>query len=76
VPLTFSAPAFPLDPSGGLRQQNAEAQGGFDIIGESMRQTLTFSMVAFSVLFSALLIIRWRLLRMEDELAELREDLA
>jgi heme exporter protein C len=41
-----------------------------------MRQTLTFSMVAFSVLFSALLIIRWRLLRMEDELAELREDLA
>ncbi len=77
VPLTyFSARWFRSIHPVVFGDNNAEAQGGFDIIGESMRQTLTFSMVAFSVLFSALLIIRWRLLRMEDELAELREDLA
>lgn len=77
VPLTyFSARWFRSIHPVVFGENNAEAQGGFDIIGESMRQTLTISMVAFCVLFSALVILRWRLLRMEDELAELREDLS
>ena len=77
VPLTyFSARWFRSIHPVVFGENNAEAQGGFDIIGESMRQTLMFSMFTFCVLFSALLIIRWRLLRMEDELAELREELA
>ena len=77
VPLTyFSARWFRSIHPVVFGENNAEAQGGFDIIGESMRQSLTISMVAFCVLFSALLILRWRLLRMEDELTELREDLA
>ena len=41
-----------------------------------MGQTLTLSMVGFCVIFSALVMLRWRQLRMEDELAELREEVA
>ena len=77
VPLTyFSARWFRSIHPVVFGENNAEAQGGFDIIGASMQQTLTFTMIAFCVLFSALVIMRWRLLRMEDELAELREELA
>ncbi|HXF62903.1 MAG TPA: cytochrome c biogenesis protein CcsA [Caldilineaceae bacterium] len=53
--------------------ENPEAQGDF-AIGPTMSQTLTISAVAFSLLFSALMIQRWRQLRVEDRIAELREE--
>ena len=54
--------------------ENADAQGGFSV-GATMSQVLTISMVSFCVLFSALVILRWRQLRSEDAVAELREGL-
>ena len=54
---------------------NQEAQGSFNI-GPSMGQTLTIALISFSLLYSALMIQRWRQLRVEDRLAELREELA
>jgi heme exporter protein C len=54
--------------------ENAEGQGGF-AIGATMTQTLMVAAVAFCLLFSALMIMRWRQLRQEDHIAELREDL-
>ena len=53
--------------------ENAEAQGGF-ALGASMGQTLWISVIAFSLFFSALMILRWRQLRMEDRIAEMREE--
>jgi heme exporter protein C len=54
--------------------QNEDAQGGFQV-GASMGQTLMLATLAFAVLFSALMIQRWRQLRLEDRVEALREDL-
>lgn len=54
--------------------QNAEAQGAFSI-GATMTQTLWICTVGFCLLFSTLLILRWRQLRLEDRIEELREEL-
>lgn len=53
---------------------NTEAQGDFSV-GASMSQTLTVAVISFCLLFSALMIQRWRQLRLEDRLEELREEL-
>ena len=53
---------------------NTEAQGDF-AVGASMSQTLTIAVVSFSLLFSTLMIMRWRQLRLEDRIEELREEL-
>ncbi len=53
---------------------NADGQGGFSV-GPTMSQTLMVAAIAFCLLFSALMIMRWRQLRQEDQIAELREDL-
>jgi heme exporter protein C len=39
-----------------------------------MTQVLSWNLVAFCILFSALVVLRWRQLRNEDALAELREE--
>ncbi len=54
---------------------NQESQGGFNI-GPTMGQTVTVALVSFVLLFSVLMIQRWRQLRVEDRLIELREELA
>ena len=54
--------------------ENADAQGYFTI-GNSMRQTLLIAVISFSLLFSTLMIQRWRQLRMEDNLDEIREEI-
>jgi heme exporter protein C len=54
--------------------QNPDAQGSFNI-GDTMNQTLWITTISFCLLFSTLMIIRWRQLRMEDRLEELREEL-
>jgi len=54
--------------------ENTDAQGGFSV-GATMTQALNVTMIAFCVLFSALVILRWRQLRNEDTVAELREEL-
>ncbi len=54
--------------------ENADAQGSFNI-GPSMSQTLLIGTIAFCLLFSALMIMRWRQLRLEDRVEELREEL-
>jgi len=53
---------------------NAEAEGGFSI-GPTMGQTLTVAMISFCLLYSALMVMRWRQLRLEDNVAELRKEL-
>ncbi|MEM7128113.1 MAG: cytochrome c biogenesis protein CcsA [Chloroflexota bacterium] len=53
---------------------NEEAQGSFEI-GVTMGHTLTITMIGFCLLYSALMIQRMRQLRMEDSVAELREEL-
>ena len=50
--------------------------GGFAIGAQTMQQTLYFSIIGFCVLFSVLVILRWRQLRLEDHLSELREEYA
>ena len=52
---------------------NPDAEGGF-ALGQTMTQTLMIAAIAFLLLFASLVIHRLRLLRMEDELAELREE--
>ncbi len=75
VPLTFySARLFRSIHPVVYGSENADAQGGFSV-GATMSQVLTISMVSFCVLFSALVILRWRQLRSEDAVAELREGL-
>ena len=54
--------------------QNAEAQGSFNI-GVTMTNTLWISTVGFCLLFSTLMILRWRQLRLEDRIEELREEM-
>lgn len=54
--------------------ENPEAQGDF-ALGATMSQTLLIAVIAFSLLFSTLMIMRWRQLRLEDSLAELREEI-
>lgn len=76
VPMTYySARWFrsihPVVFSGG----NEEAQGGF-AIGPSMGQTVGIAAISFSLLFSALMIMRWRQLRLEDRIETLREEIA
>jgi heme exporter protein C len=76
VPLTFfSARWFRSIHPVVFGNENPDSQGGFSL-GGSMQQTLSFSMLTFIVLFSAMVLLRWRQLRMEDELNELREELA
>lgn len=53
---------------------NNEAEGSFSV-GASMSQTLTIAVISFSLLFSALMIARWRQLRLEDRIEELREEI-
>ena len=53
---------------------NPDAEGSF-AIGPSMTQTLWIGTLAFCLLFSALMIQRWRQLRVEDRIAELREEI-
>ena len=75
VPLTFySARLFRSIHPVVFGNENPDAQGGFSV-GASMTQTLMISMIGFCILFSALVILRWRQLGIEDTLAELREDL-
>lgn len=54
---------------------NPEAQGDIGNVGATMGQTLGITTIAFCLLFSALMIHRWRQLRLEDQLEELREEL-
>lgn len=75
VPLTFySARLFRSIHPVVFGNENPDAQGGFSV-GSTMGQTLSISIISFCVLFFALVILRWRQLRMEDAVAELREDL-
>lgn len=75
VPLTFySARLFRSIHPVVYGNENPDAQGGFSV-GASMTQTLMISIIGFCILFSALVILRWRQLGTEDTLAELREDL-
>lgn len=75
VPLTFfSARLFRSIHPVVYGAENADAQGGFSV-GATMTQTLNFTMISFCILFSALMILRWRQLRNEDAVAELREEL-
>ncbi len=53
---------------------NPEAEGGF-VLGTTMTQTLVIAAVAFLLLFTTLVIQRYRLLQMDDTLAEIREEL-
>ena len=53
---------------------NEDAQGSFEV-GASMGQTLNVSLIAFCLLFSALMIQRVRQLRIDDAILELREEL-
>ncbi len=77
VPLTFfSARFFRSIHPVVFGNENPDAQGSFAIGAQTMQQTLMFSIIGFCVLFSVLVIFRWRQLRMEDNLAELREELA
>lgn len=53
---------------------NSEAEGDFTV-GASMSQTLTVAVISFCLLYSALMIMRWRQLRLEDRIEELREEI-
>lgn len=75
VPLTFfSARLFRSIHPVVYGAENADAQGDFSV-GATMTQALNINMIAFCLLFSALLVLRWRQLRNEDAVAELREEL-
>ena len=54
---------------------NAEAQGDIGNVGATMGQTITIALISFTLLFCAFMIQRWRQLRLEDRLEELREEL-
>lgn len=53
---------------------NPEGQGGFDV-GSTMGTTIEIAAVSFVALFCALLIMRFRQLRLQDRIEEMREDL-
>jgi heme exporter protein C len=75
VPLTYySARWFRSIHPVVFNGQNAEAEGSFNI-GATMNQTLWIATIAFCLLFSTLMIMRWRQLRLEDQIEELREEL-
>lgn len=75
VPLTYySARWFRSIHPVVFNGQNPDAQGSFNI-GATMGHTLWITTISFCLLFSTLMIIRWRQLRMEDRLEELRERL-
>ena len=74
VPLTyFSARLFRSIHPVVFGNGSENAQGGF-AVGSTMVTTLEITISAFVILFSALLILRWRQLRIEDELAELQDE--
>ncbi len=54
--------------------ENPEAEGSFSL-GNSMTQTVELASITFVILFGALLLLRWRQLRMEDQINELREEI-
>ncbi|MEZ4637484.1 MAG: cytochrome c biogenesis protein CcsA [Caldilineaceae bacterium] len=54
---------------------NGEAEGSFSGIGPSMGQTLMIASISFTILFAALMLHRWRQLRLEARVDELREAL-
>ncbi len=55
---------------------NAEAQGNLGGgVGNTMGTTIGLAAISFSLLFSTLMIMRWRQLRLEDHIEELREEL-
>lgn len=53
---------------------NSDAQGDF-AMGATMGETLTIGAISFSLLFASLLILRWRQLRVEDRIEEIREEI-
>lgn len=53
---------------------NPDAQGSFNI-GATMNQTLWVATIGYCLLFSTLLIFRWRQLRLQDRVEALREEL-
>jgi heme exporter protein C len=53
---------------------NEDAQGEFNI-GQTMGQTVNIAALAFFLLFSTLVILRWRQLRLQDRVEALREEL-
>jgi heme exporter protein C len=53
--------------------ENPDAEGAFSI-GPTMGHTLWIAFIAFILLFCTLMIQRWRQLRVEDRIAELREE--
>ncbi len=54
--------------------ENADSQGDF-AIGPTMTQTVGIAAIAFTLLFASLMLYRWRQLRLEDRIAELREEI-
>ena len=54
--------------------ENTEAEGGFGV-GSTMITTLEVAALTFVLLFCTLLILRFRQLRLQDRLEEIREDL-
>lgn len=52
---------------------NPDAQGSFNI-GSTMSQTLWVATIGYCLLFSTLLIFRWRQLRLQDRVEALREE--
>jgi heme exporter protein C len=74
VPLTYySARWFRSIHPVVFNGNNAEAQGSFNI-GETMNQTLWIATIGYCLLFSTLLIFRWRQLRLQDRVDALREE--
>jgi heme exporter protein C len=57
-----------------MNGENADAQGSFSI-GPTMGHTLLIASISFSLLFAALMFHRWRQLRLEARVEELRETL-
>lgn len=75
VPLTYySARWFRSIHPVVFQGQNANAQGGFQV-GPSMGQTIMVALVGFCLLYAALMVTRWRQLRLQDQVDTLREEL-
>lgn len=75
VPLTYySARWFRSIHPVVFQGQNANAQGGFQV-GPSMGQTIMVALVGFCLLYAALMVTRWRQLRLQDRVDTLREEL-
>ncbi|MEX1020550.1 MAG: cytochrome c biogenesis protein CcsA [Litorilinea sp.] len=75
VPLTYySARWFRSIHPVVFGSDNPDAEGGFNI-GVTMTHTLWIAVIAFSLLFSMLMLQRWRQLRLEDRIFELREEI-